>query len=801
MAHGAETEIGMKPLKGWAGPAAALVALVGAFLALGAAAPDRLPASPLLAALDEELQRSMRGLAAQAVPPYFLAYGVTEREVVSISAANGALRDSSHDRYRLLDVDVRVGDWALDNTHRIQGDRFRSQVSSFAPPQAVALDDNRDAVRATAWLETDRRYKVAVEDLIQVRTNRAVSVREEDASADFSPEAPSRRVDPPARVELDTGRWERRLRELSAVFLPHPEVYQSAVFLQAEARTHYLVTSEGTSLQHGELSYRLGLYASTRAEDGMELYRYESFDARTPSRLPDDSLLRRTAATMVADLLALRTAPVIEPYTGPAILQGRAAGVFFHEIFGHRIEGHRQKDEEEGQTFTKKVGQPVLPAFLSVIDDPTQQRAGEVDLNGTYEFDDEGVPARRVQVVEAGILKSFLMSRSPIAGFDHSNGHGRKAPGYRAVGRQANLVVQASETVSEGKLRELVEARVRSDPWLVQNLRLLDLHHYKLQEMHVPVKGAPFHAGSKESLQRPDVVRWRKRLEERYLRPRSANVLLLIPCSAKKPYSTSQSHKKFRDALLNSGRSDQVHEVIVTSPLGLVPREIELFYPAQDYDIPVTGHWDRDEKKMAEEMVSWLVSSQKYDLVISHLGDERELVNSILKDFVDTSGGSPGSKESLRKLEETLVEHVPERQTADRYTDDMRSLCRFQFGPAGESLCEGAHIAGRWPYLKIVRGDSQLGMLTGDRGMISLTLDGAKALAQEDVYCVEIDDFKPKGNLFAVGVERASSEIRVGDDVAIVCKKDVRAVGVARMCAIEMNLAERGEAVHIRHAT
>jgi archaeosine synthase len=256
---------------------------------------------------------------------------------------------------------------------------------------------------------------------------------------------------------------------------------------------------------------------------------------------------------------------------------------------------------------------------------------------------------------------------------------------------------------------------------------------------------------------------------------------------------------RFREALVASGRYDQVHEVIVTSPLGLVPRELELFYPAQDYDIPVTGHWDKDEKKMAEEMVAWLVESQRYDLVISHLGDEREPVNSVLRDFVDTSGGSPGSRESLSRLETTLKERVPERASPERATDDMRSVCRFQFGPAGEALCDGTHIHGRWPNFKILMGVTQLGMLTGDRGMISLTLEGAEVLAKDGVYCVEIDDFKPKGNLFAVGVEKASPEIRIGDDVAIVHKKDVRAVGVARMCSAEMNLAERGEAVHIRH--
>ena len=161
---------------------------------------------------------------------------------------------------------------------------------------------------------------------------------------------------------------------------------------------------------------------------------------------------------MVKDLLALRTAPVIDPYTGPAILSGRASGVFFHEIFGHRIEGQRQKNENEGQTFTKKVNQAVLPDFISVVDDPTLEQIGGVDLNGYYQFDDDGVAAQKVTVVDKGILKNFLMSRSPIAGFEESNGHGRKAPGYRSVGRQGNLIVQATNTVPDAKLREMLIA-------------------------------------------------------------------------------------------------------------------------------------------------------------------------------------------------------------------------------------------------------------------------------------------------------------------------------------------------------
>jgi TldD protein len=206
---------------------------------------------------------------------------------------------------------------------------------------------------------------------------------------------------------------------------------------------------------------RLSIYARTKADDGMELNRFEAFDAHSLDGLPRDDKVRQTIEAMVTDLNALRLAPVIEPYTGPAILSGRASGVFFHEIFGHRIEGHRQKNESEGQTFTKNVNQQVLPEFLSVVDDPTREGLGGIDLNGYYQFDDDGIPAQKVTVVDKGILKNFLMSRSPVSGFENSNGHGRKAPGYRTVGRQGNLIVQASNAVPEPKMRAMLidEAR------------------------------------------------------------------------------------------------------------------------------------------------------------------------------------------------------------------------------------------------------------------------------------------------------------------------------------------------------
>jgi predicted Zn-dependent protease len=435
---------------------AAAVFLGAGVLGLTARAQKPTP-SPVLQALEQEMKRSLDVLKQKGTPaPYFISYSVRENESVEVQASLGALHTSERDHSRLLDIDVRVGDYNLDNTHQIRGQRGANNGAAFSYPVVMPLDNDVDALRSVIWLETDRKYKAAVERFIQVKANRTIKVDEEDTSADMSRQAVERAVLPLTQLDLNVATWERKLKALSALFKAYPEIYDGTVSLSANANNDYFVNTEGTSIQHGRNSWRLSIYARTKADDGMELYRFEAFDSHTADRLPTDETIRQTIATMVADLKALRAAPVIEPFTGPAILSGRASGVFFHEIFGHRIEGHRQKSENEGQTFTKKVNQPILPDFISVIDDPTTERINGVDLNGYYRFDDDGVAAQRVSVVENGILKNFLMSRSPVSGFESSNGHGRKAPGYRTVGRQGNLIVQASSTVSDSKLRAML---------------------------------------------------------------------------------------------------------------------------------------------------------------------------------------------------------------------------------------------------------------------------------------------------------------------------------------------------------
>ncbi|MGD8534484.1 MAG: metallopeptidase TldD-related protein [Candidatus Aminicenantes bacterium] len=417
--------------------------------------PQPAEKSVVLKAMEEELQRSMKGLSDKGnPPPYFISYHITESIRLLIAASYGAIRVSSDNHSRVLDVEVRVGDYQFDNTHRLR-DRF-----GYIPPYRgfafIPTENDRDSIKSALWFETDKKYKEAVQRLIQVEANKAVKVEEEDESADFSREAPEQFIGPLSDIRVDVPQWEKRLKEYSAMFIPFPDILESQVTLNAEVTNKYFVNSEGSVIQQGNTQWNLSMLARTKAADGMDLFQYKSFDSHSLEGLADKKTVQSTIQQMAKDLLALREAPVIEPYSGPAILSGQAAGVFFHEIFGHRIEGHRQKDESEGQTFTKKINQLVLPDFISVYDDPTIKKNGRTDLMGFYLYDDEGMKAQRVTVVERGVLKNFLMSRSPILGFDKSNGHGRKSAGYRPVARQGNLIVEASKTVSTEKLRELL---------------------------------------------------------------------------------------------------------------------------------------------------------------------------------------------------------------------------------------------------------------------------------------------------------------------------------------------------------
>jgi TldD protein len=424
---------------------------------LAAASPAPAQSTSVVDILAQELNRNFTALKQKGEPAaYFLSYEVAEQDFRGISGTLGTIASTNNAKDRVLDVSVRVGSPKLDNYRQVIGER-----TQFTRGALLSFEDNPNAIKRRVWIETDRAYRAAAERLIRIKTNAEVKVAASDDSDDFSDQPPSTYQKAPPKLQFDEASWTARIRNLSARFANYPGILTSHVQVTAQTDTRYFVNTEGTRLVHGRGYARVTVSAEAKAMDGADLNTGETFEAVDASGLPKDEVILAGIDRVAKDLTALLRAPEAEPFVGPAIFSGRAAGVFFHEIFGHRVEGHRQKDESEGQTFTKSVGTKVLPDFLSVVFDPTRRRIGDIDLFGWYDYDDEGVKARPVVAVDKGVLKTFLMSRSPIHGFDSSNSHGRRQPGYEVVSRQSNLIVQSTKAVSDAQLHNMLVDEIK----------------------------------------------------------------------------------------------------------------------------------------------------------------------------------------------------------------------------------------------------------------------------------------------------------------------------------------------------
>jgi predicted Zn-dependent protease len=421
----------------------------------------------ILDAMKVELERSGEELRFEDYPaPYFINYQLKDERQERVMARSGALFDENASRTRRLYVEVRVGDYAFDNTEDTSGQGYDEMLLYQAPDDAP-LDDDRLALRSALWLLTDQRYKEALAAYLRVKGMRVYEAKEEEKKGSFTREEPHRHKDEVATLSFDRERWSRVARDLSALVASRGVAFDSGVEIDVRQETRYQVNTEGTELLTDTIIYGIHVSATGRADDGMLLAHSIDFYARTESALPTEEELRKSAETMLDELEALRTAPVLEPYTGPALLLPEATGVFFHEAVGHRLEGERQDNDEEGRTFKGQIGKAVMPAFLSVYEDPTVQTEGSLQLNGHYLFDDQGVKTSRVPLVESGVLRNFILSRKPVDGFDRSNGHGRAQGNNRPVARMGNLVVETSKPVTRARLKEMLleEARRQGKPF------------------------------------------------------------------------------------------------------------------------------------------------------------------------------------------------------------------------------------------------------------------------------------------------------------------------------------------------
>ncbi|MGJ7033704.1 metallopeptidase TldD-related protein [Niabella hirudinis] len=409
----------------------------------------------LMTTLSKELQREFEQLKKADDRLYYMSYRVDDITTYNIRTSFGAVTGIDSSRYRVFSPSIRLGSYKLDNTHNVGFGQF---------PGNIPVVDDADIITLAVWKNTDNAYKNAVQAYEQILTNKKVKAAEEDSAADFSAAPKVVYHDPPLRYTALRPNVEMLTKNLvaySSVLKANPDLLMGVANIEFKIVRKYFTDTDGSSIIENGTSAWQSVYSLTKADDGMELPLFRMYYAYEPSELPSKDSVLKEISQMSAKLTALRVAPVADPFVGPAILSGRASGVFFHEIFGHRLEGKRMKSDFDGHTFKNKIGLPVLPAFLSITLDPTVKKVGNTGVNGFYRYDDEGVAAQKVNVVEAGILRSFLMTRTPINGSSGSNGHARTAPGGIPESRQSNLVVKASASKPAAELKELLRAEAK----------------------------------------------------------------------------------------------------------------------------------------------------------------------------------------------------------------------------------------------------------------------------------------------------------------------------------------------------
>ena len=418
--------------------------------------------SPVLNTLEQELNREFKQLKKAKPPVYFLSYQITERDNFYLGATLGTINYDKKIKEAYLDVDVRVGTPELDNTRKIKlidMDRLSNNSNKNQFLIKVSLTDDK-ALKNSIWLTTDLVAKAAQEQYLKVLNNNKTAATRNDNSADFSkaPKKPSVYIADMPEIKINIPELKKEMENLSALMKGYDFIYASSVDFYLVRETNYFVNSEGAKIKEPRVLIRLNYQINSRNKDGMQLSRTNSYDGVTMKDLPSVEQIKKDILKSIEELKQLQNAPSADTFHGPVILKNRAAGVFFHEILGHRVEGHRQKDDDFGQTFTQKVGEQIVAPIITVYDDPTMTHFKNIPLRGHYLYDDEGTPSQKTMLVENGILKGFLMGRSPIKNFPNSNGHGRKSYGRKVVSRMGVTIVKAQNQVPYDELvRKLKE--------------------------------------------------------------------------------------------------------------------------------------------------------------------------------------------------------------------------------------------------------------------------------------------------------------------------------------------------------
>ncbi len=431
--------------------------ICGIMLPLLGVSQDKLPDI-----LKEELTRNMEALKKEKAAPYYMSYRVNDIKTYTVQTTFGQITYSGWSHNRRLCTDVRVGNPKMDYSHPIKGENYGSFRTNIG--MELPLENIPEAIKQILWKETDRQYRKSADLYAKVVANMAIKVADEDKTEDFSEEKPVTYNEPPldeSKFGFDAKIWEEKVKKYSALFLQNKDIIDGSSTFQFSIERKYFVSNDGSNITENRVTCRISVNGQTQAEDGMDLPLYLSYFGLTPNDLPNDEIIMADTKKMSETLTKLRTAPVVDSYTGPALLASASAGVFFHEIFGHRIEGQRMKSENDAQTFKKKVGEKVLNENLSIIFDPSISKYKNFFLNGAYKYDDQGQPGKRLIIIENGILRNFLMSRTPITGFNNSNGHGRASAGMQPVTRQSNMFVESKKPLTNEQLRQTLIAEAK----------------------------------------------------------------------------------------------------------------------------------------------------------------------------------------------------------------------------------------------------------------------------------------------------------------------------------------------------
>lgn len=406
---------------------------------------------PLIDIIKKEMKREFEILSKEEYKPYYIAYSVDDYDFYQLNVSKGSVISENTDNGRLLSCQLKVGSYELDNTRDVNG--FGVGFSGGISSVPIPLVNDEAVITQYIWSLTDKAYKKSRDEYKTVLNS---DLGEKEVVADFSKGEQNKYIEPFIEnpINLDKQAWRDFLITLTESFMEVDNLISGNAYLNVANERKYLISNDGSEIVQNFPRFELYVSASVHAEDKTEVPLYLTYYGIEEADLPKQAKILEDVELLKEKLELLKTAPKADPYTGPAIFSADVTGVFFHEIFGHRMEGHRLKYESDGQTFKDKLGESVLPKYLSVVSDPTMEKFDNKRLTGFYKYDDEGVKARKVTLVENGKLSNFLMSRTPMEHFSNSNGHGRSQTGLTPVSRQSNLIIKSTQNNSDEELKK-----------------------------------------------------------------------------------------------------------------------------------------------------------------------------------------------------------------------------------------------------------------------------------------------------------------------------------------------------------